>query len=209
MMAPRYVTDALRRIRIRASDAELQAIRRDALTQAGRDHGDPAAAAANQKLADSYRALATIYRSSEMILAATDKDRRQWEAITEQPRRLAIAADTELRRRHPEHKLRPLRSAEPEPVTQTEQAQLDLTPGGHMPETAQWITDLRKQHATFAKLAAAKRSQHQDIDLRQPLRSLAPAWTDAILQPPPPAITPARVVHQPGRVIDREAEAAR
>jgi hypothetical protein len=198
--APRYVTDALRRTRIAAADAELQAIRRDALTHASHNHGDPDAAAANQKLAGSYRALAAIYRSHEMTLAATDQDRRQWEAMTDQPRRLAIAADTELRRRHPDHKLPPLQSAEPEPVTYTDVAQ--------HPEIAQWISDLNDEHASFAKLAAAKRSEHQDVDLRQPFRSLTDARTDAILQPPPPAMTPTWKILERSRIVDREAEAA-
>jgi conjugative relaxase-like TrwC/TraI family protein len=199
--APRYVTDALRRTRIAADDAELQAIRRDALTQASREHGDPDAAAANQKLAGSYRALAAIYRSHEMTLAATDQDRRQWETITEQPRRLATAADTELRRRHPDHKLRPLRSAEPEPVTETEVAQL--------PETAQWITELNERHAAFTQVLASKRAERGDADLRQPFRSLTAARTRAILEPPPPAITPTWMVLEPGRVAGHEAEATR
>jgi hypothetical protein len=112
--APRYVTGALRSIRIGAADAEAQAIRRDALARASRDHDRPDAAAAHEKLAASYRAVAAIYRSHEMTLAATQEDRHQWDAITEQPRRLAIAADNELRRRHPDHKLLPLRSAETE-----------------------------------------------------------------------------------------------
>ena len=45
--------------------------------------------------------------------------RRQWEALTETTRRIAIAADPELRRRHPGMELEPLRSAEPEGVART------------------------------------------------------------------------------------------
>jgi len=40
-------------------------------------------------------------------------DRQEWEQETAGSRRLAIAADTELRRRHPYGKIVPLRSAEP------------------------------------------------------------------------------------------------
>ena len=39
--------------------------------------------------------------------------RRQWEALTEPTRRVAVAADIELRRRHPDMNLEPLKSAEP------------------------------------------------------------------------------------------------
>jgi hypothetical protein len=153
--------------------------------------------------------MATTYRSYELTLAATQEDRHQWDAITDQPRQLAIAADKELRRRHPGHKLPPLQSAEPEPVTEAEQAQLSLTPGGRTIEIAQWITELREQHSTFHKLVVAQRSEHQDADLRQPLPYPTRAWTDAILQPPPPAITPTWKILQAGRVADREAEADR
>jgi conjugative relaxase-like TrwC/TraI family protein len=212
--APRYVTDALRSIRVSATDAEVQAVRRDALARASRDRGQPDAAAAHQKLAGSYRAMATIYRSYEMTLAATEQDRRQWQTITDQPRRLAIAADKELRRRHPGHTLPPLRSAEPEPVTEAGQAQLDLTLGDQIREVAQWITDLEQRHAAFAQIIADKRtaSGARQLDRAvypsEPLPYLLPTWPDAILQPPKPAIEPFRPAIQHGRVIDREPEAS-
>jgi hypothetical protein len=43
-------------------------------------------------------------------------DRQDWEHATAASRHLAIAADTELRRRHPDHKIEPLRSAETVPL---------------------------------------------------------------------------------------------
>jgi hypothetical protein len=46
------------------------------------------------------------------LLGQAQETRRQWEAFTEPTRRLAIAADLELRRRHPEVALEPMRSAE-------------------------------------------------------------------------------------------------
>jgi hypothetical protein len=82
--APRYVTEALRSIRIGATDADLQATRRDALARASQDHDQPDAAAARRNLAASYRAMATTYRSYELTLAATEQDRRQWQTITGQ-----------------------------------------------------------------------------------------------------------------------------
>ena len=39
--------------------------------------------------------------------------RQDWKQATGQSRRLALAADAELRRRHPGRKIEPLRSAEP------------------------------------------------------------------------------------------------
>src|SRR5215831_15163074 len=60
-----------------------------------------------------WRAMeAKATRIAEM-LAQAQETRRQWEAFTEPTRRVAIAADLELRRRHPGLALAPLRSAEP------------------------------------------------------------------------------------------------
>jgi hypothetical protein len=165
-------------------------------------------------LAASYRALATTYRSYELTLAATQEDRHQWDAITDQPRRLAIAADNELRRRHPDQKLPPLRSAEPDPVTEAEQAQLELTPGGRTTEIAQWIADLKERHASFAQLIADRRSASRVTELDraahpgQSLPHLAPIWADAILQPPKPVIEPFRPAIRHASLIDREPEAS-
>ena len=47
------------------------------------------------------------------MLAEAQETRRQWEALTEPTRRMAVAADLELRRRHPGMTPEPLRSAEP------------------------------------------------------------------------------------------------
>jgi hypothetical protein len=46
-------------------------------------------------------------------LAAVHETRRQWDALTEPSRRVAVAADMELRRRHPDMDLEQLKSAEP------------------------------------------------------------------------------------------------
>jgi hypothetical protein len=46
-------------------------------------------------------------------------DRADWDAATRAQRQLAVAADAELRRRHPGQYFAPLRSAEPEPATAT------------------------------------------------------------------------------------------
>jgi hypothetical protein len=54
-------------------------------------------------------------------------DRADWEAATRAQRHLAIAADTELRRRHPAQYFAPLRAAEPGP-TQDQRDELTLTP---------------------------------------------------------------------------------
>ncbi|MGB6456662.1 MAG: MobF family relaxase [Streptosporangiaceae bacterium] len=210
--APRYLTDALRHIRIGAVDAEMQAIRRDALARASRDGGQLDTAASHEKLAHSYRAMATMYRSHEVTLAAVARDRQEWDAVTDQPRRLAVAADAQLRRRYPNQKLQPLRSAEPEQLGEAEVARLSLTPGADTYTTGEWIDGLTRQHDAFAsKLAAArKRSarftvpRHDEVYSANPLS--AGAWSEAILKAPKPDIRPFHSVveHAPAE-RDREA----
>ena len=60
-------------------------------------------------------------------------DRADWEAATRAQRHLAVAADAELRRRHPEQRFTPLRSAEPQPATDAQRAELTLTAGQDIP----------------------------------------------------------------------------
>jgi conjugative relaxase-like TrwC/TraI family protein len=210
--APRYVTTALRQVRMGAEDAELQAIRRDVLARANRQRGQEDAAVANEALAASYRAMADAYRSRQMILEATERDRREWEAITEQPRRLAISADNELRRRHPGARLEPLRSAELEPVTDAEQAELALAPDEQLSEMGEWIKDLAAQRKAFAKKLADRNSM--TIPAEDPAyEDLGPAFPafssterDAILQTPKPMIKPSEKVLERARERDHAPE---
>jgi hypothetical protein len=53
------------------------------------------------------------YQQQGQALAQAMADRRECEQATAHSRRLAIDADAELRRRHPDQKMEPLRSAEP------------------------------------------------------------------------------------------------
>jgi hypothetical protein len=138
-----------------------------------------------------------------MIFEMTERDRREWEAITEQPRRLAISADSELRRRHPGQHLEPLRSAEPEPVTEAEQSELALAPDTKLGEIGEWIKDLAAHRTAFAEKLAERNSMtipaedpdYEDLGLAFP--ALGTPERDAILQPPKPVIKPsARVLVQ-------------
>jgi hypothetical protein len=79
-----------------------------------------ARAAVSQEAAGRHQVLAGMWRAMERkatriadMLAEAQDTRRQWEALTEPTRQMAIAADHELRRRHPGVALEPLRSAEP------------------------------------------------------------------------------------------------
>jgi len=68
------------------------------------------------------------YQKQEHTFAEAMTDRAEWERATGHTRHLAIAADAELRRRHPEHHIGPLRSAERAPVSDADRQQLMLAP---------------------------------------------------------------------------------
>jgi hypothetical protein len=55
--------------------------------------------------------------------------RADWEAAIRTQRHLAVAADAELRQRHPEQRFTPLRSAEPPAATDAQRAELSLAAG--------------------------------------------------------------------------------
>jgi hypothetical protein len=85
-------------------------------------------------------------------------DRDDWDKATVQQRHLAVAADAELRRRHPDEHYPPLRSAEPEPVTSDQREELTMAAGEETPDAWQWIKDLAAAHRTFADRLADRLS---------------------------------------------------
>ena len=111
--APQYVGDELRQVRAAAWNARLAALRASAEAKAASSRGQHDTAARQQELAASYQALHEAYRQRETVFAAVMADRADWDAATRAQRHLAVAADAELRRRHPEQRFTPLRSAEP------------------------------------------------------------------------------------------------
>ena len=138
-------------------------------------------------------------------------DRQEWEQETAGSRRLAIAADTELRRRHPYGKIVPLRSAEPAPASGAERQHPDLTPQQGSSETAR-TGDLTVQRQAFP---AAMNEHRQRVSGEDPTRAnlgeASPAartpWREAILQPPRPQITPSAEILQVAAEHDIEHEA--
>jgi hypothetical protein len=137
-------------------------------------------------------------------------NRADWEVATRAQRHLAVAADAELRRRHPEQRFTPLRSAEPQPATDAQRAELTLTAGQPIPEPGQWIKDLTAGQRSFAERLADRQSLMIPSDdpgyghLGQAFPSWSGRSTHAILQPPKPEIRPsARVLE---RVLDRDAD---
>jgi conjugative relaxase-like TrwC/TraI family protein len=208
--APQWVGDELRQVRGGAWEARLAAARASAEAAAAERSGHHDAATRHQALAASYRAMEDAYREREHVFAGVMADRADWEAATRAQRYLAVAADAELRRRHPGQRFTPLRSAEPYPVTGAQRAELTLTAGQDIPEAGQWIRDLAAGRRTFAGRLADRQSLM--IPSEDPcygdLGQAFPSWTGpakgAILQPPKPEIRPSSRVLE--RVLDRDAD---
>jgi len=205
--APPWAGDELRQSRAAARDARLAALRWAAEADAASRQGENEQAARHQELAASYQAMHQAYREREITFAAGMEDRADWERATRRQRQLAVAADGELRRRHPAEPWPPLRSAEPA-VAEAE---------NHAPtvaeDMAQRIRDLAAGHRQFADRLAARQSlmiPAEDPDFGD-LGPAFPAWKaterGAILRPPPPEIIPFERLMEgiAGRDMDIEA----
>jgi conjugative relaxase-like TrwC/TraI family protein len=204
--APRWVANELRQVRMGAEDARREAIRRDAEAEATKD---AETRERHRRLAGSFRAMEGRYRELETTFAATMEDRAEWERVTGHGRRLAVAADAELRRRHPEQEIEPLRSAEPESVSDAEHDELVLDAGEPVPDTPQWVTELKDRQPVREKLDERKavRVPAEDHEMEDEGEAW-PLWRaqkEAILQPPKPEIPASPRVLE--HAADREAEA--
>jgi hypothetical protein len=150
------------------------------------------------------------YQERESMFAGVMADRADWDAATRAQRHLAVAADAELRRRHPGQRFTPLRSAEPQAATDAQRAELTLTAGQDIPGAGPWIKDLAAGRRTFADRLAGRQSLTVPAD--DPgygdLGPAFPPWTgqsrDAILRPPKPQIRPAARALE--RAADRDAD---
>jgi hypothetical protein len=108
--APPYVAEELRLARLQARTAWENTVRAEHEAQAGADAGT---ACRHHAAASMWRAMETKATRIADELTAVQETRRQWDALTEPSRRVAVAADIELRRRHPDRDLESLKSAEP------------------------------------------------------------------------------------------------
>jgi hypothetical protein len=205
-----YVEDELRQIRAATWDARLVGLRSAAEARVAEYRGDHDHATAQRKLAASYQVLEAAYRQREAVFAQTMADRTAWDQATRAQRQLAVAADAELRRRHPDQYFPPLRSGESEPATQTRRDELTVNPDQPPGEIGQWISDLAAGHRTFADRLADRQSQMippEDPDYGD-LGAAFPAWTRPgrvpILQAPKPEIPPSPRILE--RVMDRDAD---
>jgi hypothetical protein len=207
--APPWTGDQLRQARTGAWEARLAATRATAEAMAARHHGHRNEAARQRNLAASYHAMHEAYQQRDTVLAASMDDRTAWEKATRQQRQLAIAADTELRRRHPDQPHPPLRSAEPQPSTPAQHDEPALNPSDDIKQTKELIEELTTQRREFARQYAERARQRQSPAGRD--HENQDAWTsatrDAILQPPKPRVEPsARILERViGRDLDLEA----
>jgi hypothetical protein len=201
--APPYVGKELRLSRLGAFDAALAAIRADAETAAARKADEYGRAERHELPAASYRALRDHYQQREHDLTQDTAARQEWERATERSRRLAIAADTELRRRHPRRKIEPLRSAEPVPVSDP----VHPAPDGKLTEIAALIRDLAVQREEFRAEMDERLGLIVPGDHDKAFRAMKTPGQDAILQPPKPEITPSARILQLAAEHDIEPEA--
>jgi hypothetical protein len=208
--APPWVDDELRQARTGARDAHLAALRTAAEAAASLRRGQSDQAARQQALADSYHAMHDAYRQRETALAQTMNDRTDWEQTTRRQRQLAVAADAELRRRHPDQTWPPLRSAAPD--IETTQDAAPASPAD-ITQTIRLIEDLAARHREFSDKLAQRQSvmiPAEDPDYER-VGPAFPTWATpnagAILQPPKPRMQPSPRMLEPvaGREADREA----
>jgi hypothetical protein len=210
--APRHVGKELRLSRLGAFDVALGVIRAGAEADAARKTGDHDRAARHEHLAASYRALRDHYQQQEQGFAQAMVARQEWEEATAGSRRLAIAADTELRRRHPHQKIEPLRSGEPAAVSDTGREQLSPGPDEKLTERVTRIRDLAAQR----QASRAEMDEHPGLmvpgedpvwgergDAFPDSRASGP---DAILQPPRPEIIPSARLLQLAAEHDSEPD---
>jgi hypothetical protein len=212
--APQHTGKELRLVRLGAANAELDAIRAGAEADAARKADDHERAGRHEFWATSYRVMRDRYQAQEQIFAQTMVDRSEWQRATEHTRRLAVAADAELRRRHPDQQVGPLRSAEPAPIDDTQREQLNLAPDEKISQMSAWVTDLATQRQAFREKLEERQAlkvPSEDPDWED-LGHAFPAWNppgkDAILQPPKPDITPSAKIAELAREPEPGHEAA-
>jgi hypothetical protein len=206
--APPYVGKELRLAQLGAFDAALGVIRADAETATARKADDHDRAARHEHLAASYRALRDHYQQRGHDLTQDMAARQDWEHATEQSRRLAIAADAELRGRHPGRKIEPLRSAEPAHARDTGHDPLHPAADGKLTEPAALIRGIAMQDEEFRagmdeRLRLIVPGEHHG----KAFRVMKSPGQGAILQPPKPEITPSARILQLAAEHDIEPEA--
>jgi hypothetical protein len=204
--APQYPGERLRALRGAIIDTAATVARSTAEADAASSRGRDALADKHAQLADSARQARQWYRQQAAIDEITLDDYRAWARVTAGSKHLAVLADSELRRRHPDIELESLRSAEPEP------ADAILPP---MPATEVEAVALAAQAGQARAAFLERLEERQGVlvpaahpDWEHEGEAWPAAWPsrdrDAVLQPPKPEMRPAPQIQ---RQAAREAEA--
>ena len=199
--APPYVAEELRAIRTAIIDTTATVTRASAEALAARARGDDEVAARHEAISTSVGALGAFYRQREDIDAGLMEDHQAWSRVTEGSRRVAVLADAELRRRHPDLEL------ESPPIRRAVRLRSRGTRSASRPGRDQllWPRQARRQREAFREqLKRAKVSRS-----RPKTRTTGPKATrghprgrnarDAVLQPPKPEMRPALKSSAPPR----------
>jgi hypothetical protein len=189
----------LRALRGAVIDNAATAARSTAEVEAARSRGDNELVTHHEAIAASARQAEKWYRQQADIDEITLEDYQAWARITAGSRRLAILADSELRRRHPDLDLEPLQSAEPEAPG----PELPPTPATEA-EAATLAAQAERARAEFRERLEARQGvmvPAEDPDWQREGKAWPAAWPardrDAVLQPPKPEMRPApEVEHQ-------------
>lgn len=198
--APRYVADAIRLARKQEKHAREQSARSDYLAAAAARKGNAGLAGAHTQMAASWRAVeAKSGRVRDELTPAHDT-RCQWDVMTEPARRMALAADLEMKRRGLIPGGEPLTSAEPDgfsypqppaPPREPVWTQGTLDGPAHLPEHAGLPAPVSQDHreelglqmlgldlahiqdelpVQVTEVAAYNRERQQEIDERRSIR---------------------------------------
>jgi hypothetical protein len=179
--APPWTGDELRQARTGVWEARLAAIRATAEADAATRRGRRDDAARQRDLAASYQAMHDACQQREAAFAAAMADRAAWEEATRRQRQLVIAADAELRRRHPDQRHPPLRSAESQPDTRDHHDEPALSTHDDIKRTKDLIAEFTAQRREFARQFSERTDPTlptTDPDHRDEGRAF-PAWTAA------------------------------
>jgi hypothetical protein len=195
--APPHVGKQLRDVRLGAETMRLKAIRAEAEAKTAKDQ---AVAARHAGIASTARAIEARYREHQATLSEVMEDRGLWDKLTQGSRQLAVQADSEIRRRYPDRKIKPLESAEPK------------VPDGTLPDPG-WLAELAERRRVFREELEARQSvpvPNEDPDWEDE----GPAWPqwhaqrEAVLQPPKAEIRPAEGALEAARERDTEHQEA-
>jgi hypothetical protein len=212
--APPYVAEELRLARLQLRTAYENVIREERESRAATD---PGTAARHEQLVAAWRDMHATALRITADLAQAQETRRQWETLTRPTRQVALAADQELRRRHPGRGLDPLESAEPgrrPPVSApgdgeqgtlspTRQTSPSAAPGATGVAVSAWGAIVERIGLISQKSCAAQVQLDELREMRIPgedtvAPDMGPAWTifpsrdrDAIVQSARPDILPA------------------